>query len=184
VLGALEVWCAQRIAHQNSHLRLPKVAFIDEGTADDFNAENKHKGTTPGHAAWLQKLFAAIYHDPLSRLQQYFSMSIWPASTSISLLQMTVLAYSATLITYLLEVGFSLSAVTIARGSGSIMALAGTFITPIAVQRLRNRKSRAYRPSVDKVYDLAEYEGTIIRTVGIWGVSSQFLCMVSYDPLS
>lgn len=172
LMWALEVWCAHIIAKENEQLRLPKMPSNDEATIEDHNVDERYRSIKPGISTWLQKLYFVIYQDPRIRFKHYFSMSVWPASISISILQMTVLAYSATLITYLLEVGFSLTAVTIARASGSIMALSATFITPIAVTYLRRRYSRAPRSNCDEI------EGRVVRTVGLWGISSQFICMV------
>ena len=118
-----------------------------------------------------------LYEDPRLRLESYFSMPVWPASISISILQLSVLAYSATLITYLLEVGYSLLAVTIARASGSLMALLGTFVLPIAANYLRRRYTRIQRTND------AEIEGRVVRRLGLWGVSSQ-LFLLWYVNLS
>jgi solute carrier family 40 (iron-regulated transporter), member 1 len=109
------MWCARIIANENPQLRLPKSASDDPASVEDHDLEERYKHLEPGLSTWVQKLFFVCYQDPLVRLRHYFSMDVWPASISVSLLQMTVLTYSATLITYLLTVGFSLSAITIAR---------------------------------------------------------------------
>lgn len=175
-MWAVEVWCAQIIANDNPQLRLPKAPSNDAATMEDLDVDETYYNIKPGLTTWPQQLYFVFYRDPRVRIKHYFSMAVWPASISISILQMTVLAYSATLITYLLEVGFSLSAITIARASGSIMALSGTFITPMAVQYLRRRYSRSAAQSGNS----KDIEGRVVRTVGQWGVTSQFICMVSF----
>ena len=84
-------------------------------------------------------LFSSLFEIPAARLRHYFSVPMWPASITVALLHLTVLAYSATLITYLMELGFSVTSVTIARASGAVTALAGTVITPVVVKYLRKR---------------------------------------------
>jgi iron-regulated transporter 1 len=168
-LWALEVWCARMIARENPQLSDPKVN-IDENGGAAFSVAQQSKTGIP------HRLYKALFQDPFWRLRQYFSMSIWPASISIAILQMTVLAYSATLITYLLEIGFSLTSITIARASGSIMALTSTFITPITVRYLKRRQTRgALRKAVSN--------STVVRKVGLWGIVSQFICMVLFSLL-
>ncbi|KIN01571.1 hypothetical protein OIDMADRAFT_121292 [Oidiodendron maius Zn] len=109
------------------------------------------------------------------RLRHYFSMPIWPASIAEALAQMTVLAYSSTLVTYLLEVGFSLNVVTVARASGTIMALASTIIGPMVVNLIRKRRSRQSSDGNNTGYDI---EGAVVRSVGAWGITSQIFCMI------
>ncbi|PMD47087.1 hypothetical protein L207DRAFT_575890 [Hyaloscypha variabilis F] len=166
-----EVWCARTVAQENPQLRLSKPASNDPATLEDRDLDEQYKQLTPGPSTWAQKLYIVCYQDPLVRFYHYFSTDVWPASISVSLLQMTVLAYSATLITYLLAVGFSLTAITIARASGNVSALAGTFITPMAVGYLRKRNAREPR-ATDSEQDSEDDggEARIVRTVGFWGI--------------
>jgi iron-regulated transporter 1 len=170
----LEVWCAYIIAKENEPLWLPKVPSDCEATGADLEVDERYHSLNSGLTIWPQKLYCVLYQDPRLRLKNYFSMPVWPASISISILQLSVLAYSATLVTYLLEVGYSLSAVTIARASGSLMALLGTFVLPIAANYLRRRYARIQRTSA------VEIEGRVVRRVGLWGVSSQLFFMVCH----
>ena len=176
VFWAIEIWCAKVIARENPELHLPKKPSNDSATTEDHQIEDRYNRLKPGLHSLPQKIYFVIYQDPLTRLKHYFSMSVWPASISESVVEMTVLAYSSTLITYLLEVNFSLTAITIARASGTIMALASTFITPIAVKLLRKRRAKS--SSEESAVDSDAIEGSIVRTVGIWGISSQVVCMV------
>lgn len=170
VLGALEIWCARVISRENPQLGRSKSN--DNDPANTFIHEHKSKGRVLNIS---HRLYKTLFTDPLSRFMQYFSMSIWPASMALAMLQMTVLAYSATLVTYLLEVGFSLSSITIARASGSIMALASTFITPITVRYLMRREEQ-HDIDVDGCQD--GKHGIVVRKVGLWGIISQFICML------
>jgi iron-regulated transporter 1 len=173
LLWTLEIWCARVIAKENDQLRLPKTPSDDEASYEGLEAKQSIKLGAP---TWSQKLCYILYEGPRTRFKHYFSMSVWPASMVISVQQMSVLAYSSTLITFLLEAGYSLSTVTIARGTGSTMAVMATFITPMAANYLRKRYVRNHNTSA------ADMEGKVVRTVGLWGVSSQFFFMVRLSP--
>jgi iron-regulated transporter 1 len=164
----LEVWCARVIVRENPILSQPK-----EHSKPD-NLDPHERQTKKSTLSVSRKVYDSLFRDPFDRFTHYFSMSIWPASMALAMLQMTVLAYSATLITYLLEVGFSLTSITIARASGSIMALASTFITPLAVQYLMRWESQI---EVDD-QQAEDGHGKVVRKVGLWGIISQFMCTV------
>ena len=176
LLWALEVWCAYIIAKDNRQLTLPKSLPEDEALVENLQLDGRDHKMKVNLTTWPQKLYSAIYHNPRARLQEYFSMPVWPASVSISILQLSILAYSGTLVTYLWEVGYSVLAVTIARGTGTAMALLGTLIVPVIANYLRKRYSRSQSTS-----DI-EIEAKVVRRIGLWGVSSQFFFLVCPLP--
>jgi solute carrier family 40 (iron-regulated transporter), member 1 len=179
------VWCVQVIARGNVQLQLPKQVFTSLNGARNFSVDDTLTFPTLPPRSWPRRVYGVLYRDPVTRLKHYFSLPMWPASISIALLQLTALAYSATLITYLLEIGFSLSAITIARASGSILGLSGTIITPIAVTYLKKRYTQKLQPRGERnEEDDKAAEGAVTRTVGFWGVASQFICLVSISPWS
>lgn len=155
----LEIWCAGLIAQDNARLCRPKE--IDE-------VSQSLPVTSEQGADSFGRIRQAIFDGPIERLRYYFSMAIWPASLSLSIIQLTVLAYSATLMTFMLNIGFSLTSITIARASASILALASTFITPMIVKHMKKRQNQK------NILD----EESIVRRVGLWGIISQFLCLV------
>lgn len=165
----LEVWCARVIVRENPQLSQPKAH-----SKPDNLGHHEHQ-TNQSILSVSQKVYISLLRHPFDRFTHYFSMSIWPASMALAMLQMTVLAYSATLITYLLEVGFSLTSITIARGSGSIMALASTFITPLAVRYLMRWESQT---AVGDDQQKEDGHGKVVKKVGLWGIISQFMCTV------
>jgi iron-regulated transporter 1 len=180
VFWIIEVWCARIITRENSELNVPKVPSNDSATAEDLVIEDQYNHLQPGLQSLPQKMYLILYQDPSVRLRHYFSIPIWPASMASALLQLTVLAYSATLITYLLEIGFTLSSITIARASGAIMALSSTVITPAVVGYMRKRaRLKGLRGEQREEKQDDELEGKVVRTVGLWGISFQFLCMVN-----
>jgi iron-regulated transporter 1 len=181
VFWAAEVWCACVIARENTEIHTPKVPSNDSATVEDLAIEDWYNHLKPGLQSLPQKMYFILYQDPAARLRHYFSIAIWPASIAGALLQLTVLAYSATLITYLLEIGFSLSSITIARASGSIMALSSTAITPAVVKYMKKRQRRSMlRSDGGEERQDDEVEGRIVRTVGLWGISFQFVCLVRH----
>lgn len=178
---AFGVWCVQIIARGNVQLQLPKQIFTSLNMARNFCAEDTFTFPRLPSRPWPRRIYGFMYRDPATRLKHYFSFPIWPASISIALLQLTVLAYSATLITHLLEIGFSLSAITVARASGSVLGLLGTIITPAAVtylKKLYTQKLSLIRGRNEE--DNKAVEAAVTRTVGFWGLTSQFLCLVNF----
>lgn len=173
LLWILEIWIARSIATANPSLSAPKI-MVHEVTSMNNRRFGPRKSVWQ---TWPSTMYAVLYRDPALRLKHYFSIRMWPASMSVSLLQLTVLAYSATLITYLLEVGFSLSLITVAKASGNITALASTFVTPMTVSYLRRRQARRSLGQ-GSAGDEDAGESNIVRRVGIWGIASQFLCLV------
>ena len=179
---AFGVYCVQVIARGNVQLQLPKQIFTLLNGARQFSTEDTFIFPQLPSRSWPRKIYGFMYRDPVTRLKHYFSFPIWPASISIALLQPTVLAYSATLITHLLEIGFSLSAITVARASGSILGLLSTIITPTAVAYLKKRYIRKLSPMRKRnEEDDKAVKAAVTRTVGFWGLVSQLLCLVRFS---
>lgn len=60
------------------------------------------------------------------------------------------------------------------------MALSSTLITPALVGYMRKRHSRSIlRSEEGGEQQDDELGGKVVRTVGLWGISLQFLCMAS-----
>jgi solute carrier family 40 (iron-regulated transporter), member 1 len=124
-------------------------------------------------------------------LSDYFSTTVWIPATAQALLHLTVLAYSSSLITYLLEVGFSLKLITTARAAGSIVEVGSTILTPWAVHYLSGRQA-----GHDVESDDVETEGFLdqdkgesqsidsiaLEKVGLFGISWQFCSLVRFYP--
>ncbi|TVY38510.1 Solute carrier family 40 member, partial [Lachnellula occidentalis] len=176
---AFGVCCVQVISRGNVQLQLPKQIFTLLNGTRTFTTEDTFTFPQLPSRSWPRRIYGFIYRDPATRLKLYFSFPMWPASVSIALLQLTVLAYSATLITHLLEIGFSLSAITVARASGAILGLMGTIITPTAVTYLKKRYTQKLSPirGRNEEHD-RNAEAAVTRTVGFWGLTSQFLCLI------
>ncbi|APA06317.1 hypothetical protein sscle_01g010870 [Sclerotinia sclerotiorum 1980 UF-70] len=123
--------------------------------------------------------------------QNYFSSKVWIPSLSLSLLHLSALSYGATFITFLLNVGFSLDLITLARAIGSVFEISSTIVTPVGVRHLskahgRGRFDRLYR-SDDSDESLLEGEHEIdesgrvatgLERLGLWGLSWQLINLI------
>ena len=78
-------------------------------------------------------------------LQQYFETEVWMPSLAISSLHFSVLAFSSTLIVFLVNSGFSMTLITCAEMLSAIFELSSTFVFPWAVRALEYERS-LYQP--------------------------------------
>lgn len=180
----VEVWCARRVWHANPRLRQPR------------NNENAVPSQSPEPAVspklgWLQRArrsVAAGFRNQARSLRDYFGSNVWIPSLSLALLHLSVLSYSATFLTYLLDSGFSLILITVAGALGSVVEVSSTFIAPVGVQYLsRPPKHQVAREDTEALLDesgLANQDRTNqqhlagLERLGLWGVWSQFLNLV------
>lgn len=58
--------------------------------------------------------------------EMYFSSSVWMPSFALAMLHFNMLTWRATFITYLINIGYSLNVITIARGIGSLFEISST----------------------------------------------------------
>lgn len=176
VLSAYTVW------QRNPRLRQPKV---------DQRAEEMEILRDETSLNLLQRLgrgITRIWAREASQMQRYFASNVWIPSLSLALLHLSVLQYSATFITFLLNNGFSLLLITIARAASSVVEVLSTFLAPMAIKNLA-------RPHEDTMFDdddeplLGDREQTtqdrlhsvgLIRS-GLRGITLQLCCLVSYD---
>lgn len=177
-----EVWSARRVWNQNPRLKAPKVRIAR-------NAEDTSQSSTRG-------IFSAKFAQALRRYIQdfrtYFSSTVWIPSLSLALLHLSALSYSATFITFLLSVGFSLELITIARTAGSLVEISSTVITPVGVQFLGKarhhglvRAHEEFGPRDESnTLLMGDIRGNEVRTetglerLGAWGLSWQLLNLV------
>jgi iron-regulated transporter 1 len=187
-----ESWCARRVWNQNSKLKEPKLIIARNG-------EDYSQSATPRiFSAKVLQAFKRYYQDLIA----YFTSTVWIPSLSLALLHLSALSYSATFITFLLSVGFSLEFITIARAAGSLVEISSTVITPVGIRILGKarhhglvRAHNEFRSSNDVntplVGDIREHEmrtETGLERLGAWGLSWQLLNLVStvsdYRPIS
>lgn len=184
----VELLCAKRVWDLNPRLRVLKTIEIEDSTISLQNlppSSSRHK---------ISQALRRYGQD----FENYFSSEVWIPSMSLSFLHISVLTYSATFITFLLNAGFSLDLITIARAAGSIVEISSTVVTPIGVHylsktkghgRLRGAGARTNEDSEDSDVALlerypeqqTETEAGLER-LGLWGISWQLLNLVSHIP--
>ena len=83
-------------------------------------------------------------------LRQYFETEVWMPSLAISSLHFSVLAFSSTLIVFLINSGFSMTLITYAEILSAAFELSSTFVFPWAVRALGYDRP-IYRPLSENV---------------------------------
>ena len=145
-----ECWCLQRVWKENRQLRAPKkIVRENSGECMDANSQGQPglntslKGSRSQRRPLLLRQFLRIISEingsiqsHVDGLQYYFRSPVWLPSLCVATLHASVLTWSGTFITYLLNAGFSLGLVTVAKAVGSIFEIGSTFIFPWAVATL------------------------------------------------
>lgn len=147
----LERWCLQHVWHQNGRLRVPK----ELGDAAAYNIITPTEATANGFPKRLPQQSApsllnkfdanirASIHAHIEGGLYYFSTPVWIPSICAAIPHASVLTFSGTMITYLLNAGFSLNLVTVARASGAVFEIGSTFLFPCAVAFLSSTRNSA-----------------------------------------
>ncbi|KAI9048413.1 hypothetical protein LZ554_007249 [Drepanopeziza brunnea f. sp. 'monogermtubi'] len=159
VVWTAEMYCLKHVSRENPRLTLSK----DQDFPLDGALEEEVYGR---EASFILKAHSLLYQGPAFRLRHFFSIAVWPASITMAFLYLTVLVYSAALITYLLHSGVPLSVVTLARTSGSLMGFVATFTTPVVSRYLTGK------------LPAGSANGTISRKLSSWGITGQFLALI------
>ncbi|KAJ8058287.1 hypothetical protein OCU04_012481 [Sclerotinia nivalis] len=178
VTWGVEMWCARRVWKSNTRLQMRKDIGNDEVVS---NVQVR---------GLMEKIAQALrlYREDF---QNYFSSKVWIPSLSLSLLHLSALSYGATFITFLLNVGFSLDLITLARAVGSVFEISSTVVTPFGVRHLskahgHGQYDRLYR-SDDSDESLLEGEHVIdepgrvatgLERLGLWGLSWQLINLI------
>jgi len=137
----LERWCLQQVWHQNGRVRAPKelgdVAAHDTDTLTEASVSGSTKRlsqpSTPSFLNNVATNIKASIHAHIEGGLYYFSTPVWIPSVCAAIPHASVLTFSGTMITYLLNAGFSLNLVTVARASGAVFEIGSTFLYPCAV---------------------------------------------------
>ena len=109
-----------------------------------MNTDSKDRATarTPSLFPKLYKYIQGVVGADIDGLRYYLSTPVWIPSLCAAVPHASVLTYSGTLITYLLNSGFPLKAVTIARFTGAVFEIGSTFVYPWAVRVLSKGHNR------------------------------------------
>ncbi|THV45500.1 hypothetical protein BGAL_0481g00010 [Botrytis galanthina] len=173
-----EMWSARRVWSSNIRLQQPKEVRNDEVVSDV-------------EARSLREKFMRGLRLHKEDFRNYFSSKVWIPSMSLSLLHFSALSYGATFITFLLNAGFSLDLITLARAAGSVVEISSTVVTPFGVRQLS--KAHGHGPydrlhgsnDSDEVFLQGEGEldesgriTTGLERLGLWGLSWQFINLI------
>lgn len=130
---SLECWCVQQLWNQSCRLRARKETVDD--VAGGYVGESFARCAPGPLLSFVSEITGSI-RAHLEGLRYYFGTSVWIPSVCAAIPHGSVLTFSGTMITYLLNAGFSLNMVTGARASGALFEISSTFIFPWAVRTL------------------------------------------------
>ncbi|KAH9908683.1 Ferroporti-1 [Xylariomycetidae sp. FL2044] len=116
----IETLSARRVWRSSRRLQKPRLVVARESLA---GGESSNSGVMRRN--WGMRLQGYFRGFAL-----YFNTTVWIPSVALSLLHFNMLTWRATFITYLINVGYSLNTITIARAVGSLFEISSTVITP------------------------------------------------------
>ncbi|KAI0390692.1 hypothetical protein F5Y17DRAFT_443548 [Xylariaceae sp. FL0594] len=173
----VEVFSARRVWKGNEVLRRPKPVPIPPNL-------------TEGGRDGRESSITSKVRSYLRGMGVYFSQPVWIPSFALAMLHFNMLTWRATFITYLINVGYSLDVITVARTIGSVFEISSTVLTPRGVVYLGKAKSEGaglllYGGGGGGGEDDDEGGMTDAQTVvglqrlGLWGLSGQLVNTVS-----
>lgn len=142
-----ECWGVQKVWAQNSRLRARKGRVDEVITRGDQDWPMQLSYTKIRLARPASNLPGKIILQAMESVRAYvadlgyyFSTSVWIPSLCAAIPHASVLTFSGTMLTYLLNAGYPLSTITGAKASGAVFEIASTFIFPWAVRTLSTSK--------------------------------------------
>ncbi|MCJ1479464.1 hypothetical protein MMC13_008150 [Lambiella insularis] len=164
-----EVYCARRVWALKPQLREPK---------SQSRIIRSESTSLPGTAAF------EFCSKQWAQLQAYFQTDVWAPSIALALLHLSVLSYSATFITFLLNSGFSLIVITIARAAGSIVEVSSTFVAPLGISHFTipdippepAEDQEALLACPQEVHEKGHAVG--LARSGLWGITLQLVNLI------
>ena len=147
VTTVVEIWSAMRVWNRNPRLRVAKEESrgkerpVELDSFDGLKTQDavplaQHSRSPFAIIARLVGAVRSSWRSHVGGLHYYFSSSVWLPSIFAAVLHGSVLAWSGTLIMWLLNAGFPLSQVTVAKGIGSIFEIGSTVAFPLGVNFL------------------------------------------------
>ena len=171
-----EIYCARRVWNSCGRLReLQEESHAPEVVMGDASSRSR--------LTFKRKTLNSCLKQ-WSQFFDYFSTDIWIPSLSLAILHISVLSYSATFVTFCLNSGFSLLAITIARAAGSVIEVSSTFITPFGVNRLAASKGEQdqtedHQGLLDSLNQRESKEHSVgLARSGLWGILLQLVTLV------
>ena len=158
--------CARRVYDASPQLRQSKQRVVEEETDNppqrpsstvSFPAPPRPCPTPPRHN--ILALPLSILTHTLHSLRTYFSTPVWQPSLALATLHLSVLSYSATFLTYLLDTGFSLVLITVVRALSSVVEVSSTVVTPWGVRYLSLARPQRQARHVENADDRGTQDG-------------------------
>lgn len=138
-----ECWGVQKVWGQNIRLRARKGRVDEVVTRGDQDSPIQLYYTKIRSARLASNLHGKIILQAMDSIRAYvadlgyyFSTSVWIPSLCAAIPHASVLTFSGTMLTYLLNAGYPLSTITGAKASGAVFEIASTFLFPWAVRIL------------------------------------------------
>ncbi|KAI1807375.1 Ferroporti-1 [Daldinia bambusicola] len=169
----IEVFSAKRVWNSSPLLQAPRTV----------PASHSEAITRDTPRSWISKT-RQYFHG----FEMYFSTSVWIPSVALALLHFNMLTWRATFITYLINIGYSLNVITIARAIGSVFEISSTVITPRGIEYMGKIHHHASTHRADEDDELGarlitgEQDGSQdvqtmigLQRFGLWGVSCQII---------
>lgn len=173
----IEMLLARHVWSSNEHLRAQKDVPVETPAIGSDGA--------------LVKRAAEAYQSQLRQARQYLESDVWPASFALTLLHLSALSYAASFMTFMLNEGFSLLVVTVARALGSIVEVSSTFLAPVGIKKLarcrgcpiieNDAHSGAYEehfPGRQGRAKMNDQHDIGLARSGLWGLTLQFTCLI------
>ena len=145
----LECWTARQLWQGNELLQGEKVVDHFEPKVAAGRKINGADSTLDDFLKASKTVLGWVCQYGRS-LQQYFETEVWMPSLAISSLHFSVLAFSSTLIVFLVNSGFSMTLITSAEVLSAVFELSSTFMFPWAVRALGHERP-LYQPLSENV---------------------------------
>ncbi|KAI1503228.1 Ferroportin1-domain-containing protein [Biscogniauxia marginata] len=172
----IELFSAKRVWNSSAALQAPKPLPPQQ--------PSPASGQQTGARSW-----AARAGQFFKGLELYFSTPVWIPSMALALLHFNMLTWRATFITYLINIGYSLTVITVARAIGSVFEISSTVITPRGIEYMGKAHRHGHSAPAEDDDDEAgvglitdNREGSRdVQTVvglqrfGLWGISWQVI---------
>ncbi|KAI4148858.1 MAG: hypothetical protein LQ340_004906 [Diploschistes diacapsis] len=168
VSWGVERWCAHQVWARQPRLRAPKEGpssdeasfqLHDLSMVEDENVgmQRQSDRTHSNQPCFLLRrttasiliLLRGSLQSNFDNLSYFFKSPLWIPALGVAMLHASVLNYGNTITTWLLNAGFSINLVTVARASGSVFEMGSTVVFPFAVSMLASSNGSGYAPVRD-----------------------------------
>ena len=181
VSWGVERWCAHQVWARQPRLRAPKgghsndeasFQLHDLSMVEDENIRMQRQSDRTHSnqpcfslrrtTASMLILLRGSLQSNFDNLSYFFKSPLWIPALGVAMLHASVLNYGNTISTWLLNAGFSINLVTVARASGSVFEMGSTVVFPFAVGMLASNNGSGYVPIRDGPTVSSRHERTAL----------------------